>query len=47
MNDTAMPRRQAAFRDDFRLRIARLYNGPLHVLMIFSIGIDKAIGITS
>ena len=39
MNDTPMPRRQAAFRDDFRLRIARLYNGPLHVLMIFAIGI--------
>ncbi|MAE63880.1 MAG: fatty acid hydroxylase [Phycisphaeraceae bacterium] len=38
MSDTTMPRRQAAFREDFRLRIARLYNGPLHVLMIFSIG---------
>ena len=39
MNDTTMPSRQAAFRDDFRLRIARLYNGPLHVLMIFAIGV--------
>jgi hypothetical protein len=34
-----MPQRQAAFRDDFRRRIAKLYNGPLHVLMIFAIGI--------
>ncbi len=34
-----MPKRQAAFRDDFRLRIARFYNGPLHVFMIFAIGI--------
>lgn len=34
-----MPRRQAAFRDDFRQRIARFYNGPLHVCMIFAIGI--------
>ncbi|MCC7085059.1 MAG: hypothetical protein IT427_08635 [Pirellulales bacterium] len=34
-----MSRRQAAFRDDFRQRIARLYNGPLHVLMIYAIGI--------
>ena len=39
MNDTPMPRRQSAFRDDFRLRIARLYNGPLHVLMIYAIGV--------
>jgi len=38
MNET-MPKRQAAFRDDFRQRIATLYNGPLHVLMIFAIGI--------
>lgn len=38
MNQT-MPRRQAAFRDDFRQRIAKLYNGPLHALMIFVIGI--------
>ena len=34
-----MPQRQAAFRDDYRTRIARFYNGPLHVLMIFAIGI--------
>jgi len=33
-----MPKRQAAFRDDFRTRIAKFYNGPLHVLMIFGIG---------
>ena len=39
MNDSRMPQRQAAFRDDFRRRIAKLYNGPLHVLMIFAIGI--------
>ena len=35
----SMPKRQAAFREDYRRRIARLYNGPLHVLMIFAIGI--------
>ena len=34
-----MPKRQAAFREDFRQRIASFYNGPLHVLMIFGIGI--------
>ena len=34
-----MPKRQAAFREDFRGRIARFYSGPLHVLMIFGIGI--------
>ena len=34
-----MQHRQAAFRDDFRQRIARLYNGPMHVFMIFAIGI--------
>jgi len=33
-----MPLRQAAFRADFRLRVARLYSGPLHVVMIFTIG---------
>ena len=38
MSDT-IPRRQAAFREDFRQRIARLYNGPMHVFMIFAIGI--------
>ena len=43
MNDSAtepstMPKRQAAFREDFRGRIARFYSGPLHVLMIFGIG---------
>lgn len=34
-----MSRRQAAFREDFRMRIAKLYNGPLHVFMIYAIGI--------
>lgn len=34
----AMPKRQAAFRDDFRSRITRFYIGPIHVLMIFAIG---------
>lgn len=38
MSDT-IPRRQAAFREDFRQRIATLYNGPMHVFMIFAIGI--------
>ena len=41
MSDT-IPRRQAAFREDFRQRIARLYNGPMHVFMIFAIGIATA-----
>lgn len=35
----SMPRRQAAFREDFRRRIARYYVGPLHVAMIYAIGI--------
>lgn len=35
----SMPRRQAAFREDFRQRIARYYVGPLHVAMIYAIGI--------
>ena len=34
----AMPKRQAAFREDFRSRITRFYVGPIHVLMIFAIG---------
>lgn len=35
----AMPKRQAAFREDFRSRITRFYIGPLHVLMIVAIGV--------
>ncbi|MDE2005443.1 MAG: sterol desaturase family protein [Rhodospirillales bacterium] len=38
MSDAAMGRRQAAFRDDFRTRIARAYSGWLHVALIFAIG---------
>ena len=34
-----MPKRQAAFREDFRNRISKLYSGPGHVFMIYAIGI--------
>src|SRR5215211_632200 len=30
--------RQAAFRDSYRRQIAPLYNGPLHVALIYAIG---------
>ncbi len=33
-----MTKRQAAFRDDYRTKIAPLYNGPLHVAVIYAIG---------
>jgi hypothetical protein len=33
-----MSKRQAAFRDDFRNRISKLYSGPAHVFMIYAIG---------
>src|SRR5258708_5097171 len=34
-----MSKRQAAFRADYRERIAPLYNGPLHVVLIYAIGL--------
>jgi hypothetical protein len=33
-----MSKRQAAFREDYRQRVAPLYSGPLHVLLIYAIG---------
>ncbi|MBV9782626.1 MAG: hypothetical protein JO264_02295 [Acidisphaera sp.] len=33
-----MTPRQAAFREAYRAQIARLYNGPAHVLLIYAIG---------
>jgi hypothetical protein len=35
-----MSKRQAAFRADYRERIAPLYSGPLHVAMIYAIGLS-------
>lgn len=35
----SMGKRQAAFRDDFRAKMSTLYSGPLHVLMIYAIGL--------
>jgi hypothetical protein len=34
-----MSKRQQAFRADYRARISRWYNGPLHVALIYAIGI--------
>jgi len=34
-----MPKRQEAFRADYRGKIAALYSGPMHVAMIYAIGI--------
>ena len=39
MSETTMPRRQAAFREDFRQRIATFYSGYIHVFLIYAIGI--------
>jgi len=33
-----MPRRQEAFRADYRTRISPWYSGPLHVLVVYAIG---------
>ena len=38
MNTDRMSRRQAAFRSDFRSKIARAYDGWLHVALIAAIG---------
>ncbi len=35
-----MSKRQAAFRADYRQRIAPLYSGPLHVFLIYAIGLS-------
>lgn len=34
-----MPKRQEAFRADYRPRISPWYNGPLHVAVVYAIGI--------
>jgi hypothetical protein len=38
MTQTTMSRRQAAFRDDFRARIAPAYAGWVHVALIYALG---------
>ncbi len=38
MTQTAMSRRQAAFREDFRARIAPAYAGWVHVALIYALG---------
>ena len=34
-----MSKRQAAFREDYRTKIAKLYSGPAHVAVIYAIGL--------
>lgn len=36
----AIPKRQAAFRADYRSRIARFYSGPAHMVMILAMGLS-------
>lgn len=38
-----MPERQARFREEYRSRIASWYNGPLHVAVIYGIGISAMV----
>ena len=35
-----MPKRQEAFRSDYREKISRWYSGPGHVFMIYAIGLS-------
>lgn len=39
MNETKLSRRQAAFRADFRTRIAPAYHGWAHVALIAALGL--------
>lgn len=38
-----MPERQARFREEYRRRIAKWYNGPLHVAVIYGVGLAAMI----
>ena len=43
LTDTPMTERQRDYRAEYRRRIAGWYNGWLHVLMIYTIGIAATV----